>query len=87
MQIEINKKYRVIDATRFMAGHGIKNGHEFEVGYIDEDGDIYSYDISWNGTPGDDQDAPGLGWALLLNGRNTCIDDYADYSGAIEEIK
>ncbi|UYD57572.1 hypothetical protein OFDDKENP_00196 [Aeromonas phage B614] len=87
MEIEIEKKYRVIDATQFMPEHGIENGHEFTVSHIDDDGDLYSCDISWDGKPGDGQDAPGMGWALLLNGRNCFLDTPADYTGAIEEIE
>ena len=37
MEIEIAKKYRVIDASRFEDEHGIKNGHEFFVDSLDDD--------------------------------------------------
>ncbi|AAQ81543.1 hypothetical protein PHG31p222 [Aeromonas phage 31] len=86
MQIEIGKKYRVTDAERFMAEHGITNGTEFTVTNIDDDGDLYTYDISWNGRDGKSAFAPSEGWALLLNGRNGNTDEKADYTGSIEEV-
>lgn len=87
MKIEIGKKYRVIDASRFEEEHKIENGHEFTVNSIDEDGDIWSNDISWNGIAGDGNDAPYVGWALLLiDYKEHCPESPADYSGAIEQV-
>lgn len=86
MEIEIDKKYRVIDASRFENEHGIKNGHEFFVDSLDEDGDIWSRGIAWNGVDGDSNDAPYTGWALLMKGyQDHCPETPADYSGAIEQ--
>ena len=87
MEIEIGKKYRVIDASRFEKEHGIKNGHEFFVDSLDEDGDIWSSGIAWNGIDGDSNDAPYTGWALLLTDyKDHCPETPADYSGAIEQV-
>lgn len=86
MEIEIAKKYRVIDASRFEDEHGIKNGHEFFVDSLDDDGDIWSRGIAWNGIDGDSRDAPHIGWALLMKGhQDHSPETPADYSGAIEQ--
>lgn len=88
MKIYIGAKYRVIDESRFMPEHEIKNGDEFVVHGIDHDGEILSHDISWNGAPGDDISYPD-GFALLMNGRafaDFTEGEQADYSGSIEKI-
>lgn len=87
MQIEIGKKYRVIDESRFMPEHEIKNGDEFVVHGIDEDGDLYSRNISWEGKLGNDKYATSEGWALLLNERGQYAEEYADYTGSIEVVE
>lgn len=87
MQIEVGKKYRVIDESRFLEGHNIKNGHEFTVESIDEDGDIWSHEIAWHEIDGDSEDVPLGGWALLMKGwQKHCEEAPADYSNAIEEV-